>query len=142
MFTPELGGLLSIIYRISSEAKNGALVSIESTVPKGTSKRIFDKLNHRLHVVHAPHRWYALEEKEHGVNQLRVIGEYANAVSKQACNSIVVALPILIPLTLIIPCPIRILNAANTNLITEIVTMVQILILTTVWEFLCILYLT
>ena len=31
-------------------------------------------LNHRLHVAHAPHRWYALEEKEHGVNQLRVIG--------------------------------------------------------------------
>jgi UDP-N-acetyl-D-mannosaminuronic acid dehydrogenase len=31
-------------------------------------------LNHRLHVVHAPHRWYALEDKEHGVNQLRVIG--------------------------------------------------------------------
>ena len=31
-------------------------------------------LNHRLHVVHIPHRWYALEEKEHGVNQLRVIG--------------------------------------------------------------------
>ncbi|MFY9871275.1 MAG: hypothetical protein WAK17_16290, partial [Candidatus Nitrosopolaris sp.] len=29
---------------------------------------------HRLHVVHAPHRWYASEEKEHGVNQLRVIG--------------------------------------------------------------------
>jgi UDP-N-acetyl-D-mannosaminuronate dehydrogenase len=31
-------------------------------------------LNHRLHVVHAPHRWYALEEMEHGVNQLRVVG--------------------------------------------------------------------
>jgi UDP-N-acetyl-D-mannosaminuronate dehydrogenase len=31
-------------------------------------------LSHRLHVVHAPHRWYALEEKVHGVNQLRVIG--------------------------------------------------------------------
>jgi UDP-N-acetyl-D-mannosaminuronic acid dehydrogenase len=31
-------------------------------------------LNRRLHVIHAPHRWYALEEKEHGVNQLRVIG--------------------------------------------------------------------
>jgi UDP-N-acetyl-D-mannosaminuronic acid dehydrogenase len=31
-------------------------------------------LNNRLHVAHAPHRWYALEEKEHGVNQLRVIG--------------------------------------------------------------------
>ena len=31
-------------------------------------------LNHRLHVAHAPHRWYALEQEEHGVNQLRVPG--------------------------------------------------------------------
>ncbi len=31
-------------------------------------------LSHRLHVVHAPHRWYALEENVHGINQLRVIG--------------------------------------------------------------------
>ncbi len=37
-------------------------------------RRVFEVLSHRLHVVHAPHRWYALEEKEHGVNQLRVIG--------------------------------------------------------------------
>ncbi|MGH9963598.1 MAG: hypothetical protein ACRD5E_02065, partial [Nitrososphaeraceae archaeon] len=28
----------------------------------------------RLHVAHVPHRWYGLEEKEHGVNQLRVAG--------------------------------------------------------------------
>src|SRR5688572_30962597 len=44
------------------------------TIPKGTSKKVFEMLNHRLHVAHAPHRWYALEEKEHGVNQLRVVG--------------------------------------------------------------------
>ena len=31
-----------------------------------------------MHVVHAPHRWYSLEEKEHGVNQLRVIGGVCN----------------------------------------------------------------
>ena len=31
-------------------------------------------LNHRVHVAHAPHRWYALEQEEHGVNQLRVLG--------------------------------------------------------------------
>ncbi len=74
MFIPQLDGLLSIVERISQEAKNGALVSIESTIPKGTSSRVFELLNHRLHVVHAPHRWYALEEKEHGVNQLRVLG--------------------------------------------------------------------
>jgi len=74
MFSPQIEGLLSIVEKISKEAKSGALVSIESTVPKGTSKKVFDALNHRMHVVHAPHRWYSLDEKEHGVNQLRVIG--------------------------------------------------------------------
>src|ERR687895_1335283 len=74
MFSPQIDGLLSIIDKISKEAKNGALVSIESTIPKGTSKKVFEMLNHRLHVAHAPHRWYALEEQEHGVNQLRVVG--------------------------------------------------------------------
>ena len=74
MFSPQIEGLLSTVEKISKEAKEGALVSIESTIPLGTSKKVFEMLNHRLHVVHAPHRWYALEEKEHGVNQLRVIG--------------------------------------------------------------------
>jgi UDP-N-acetyl-D-mannosaminuronic acid dehydrogenase len=75
MFSPQIDGLLSIARKISREArKDGALVSIESTIPKGTSKKVFEILNRRLHVVHVPHRWYALDEKEHGVNQLRVIG--------------------------------------------------------------------
>jgi UDP-N-acetyl-D-mannosaminuronic acid dehydrogenase len=73
--SPEIDGLLSVAEKISKEAKSdGALVSIESTVPNGTSKKVFEILNHRLHVVHVPHRWYGLEEREHGVNQLRVIG--------------------------------------------------------------------
>ena len=71
MFSPQIDGLLSIVEKISKEAKNGALVSIRSTIPKGTSKKVFEMLNHRLHVAHAPHRWYALEQEEHGVNQLR-----------------------------------------------------------------------
>jgi UDP-N-acetyl-D-mannosaminuronate dehydrogenase len=74
MSSPQIDGLLSLVDRLSKEAKNGALVSIESTVPQGTSRKVFEILNHRLHVVHAPHRWYALEEEYHGVNQLRVIG--------------------------------------------------------------------
>lgn len=75
IFSPSIEGVLSIADRLSKEAKkNGALVAIESTIPRGTSKKLFDILSHRLHVVHTPHRWYALEEKEHGVNQLRVIG--------------------------------------------------------------------
>src|SRR5919202_4704400 len=84
IFTPQIDGLLSIADRISAEAKSGALVSIESTIPKGTSKKVFEKLNHRLHVAHAPHRWYALEEKEHGVNQLRVIGGVYDCCLKMA----------------------------------------------------------
>jgi len=31
-------------------------------------------MNHRVHVIHVPHRWYAKEQDIHGVNQLRVIG--------------------------------------------------------------------
>src|SRR5205085_11788752 len=64
--------------------RDGALVSIESTIPKGTSARVFEMLNHRLHVAHAPHRWYALEEKEHGVNQLRVVGGVCNCCLQAA----------------------------------------------------------
>src|SRR5215813_4918710 len=46
MFSPQIEGLLSIVEKISKEAKNGALVSIESTIPKGTSKKVFEMLNH------------------------------------------------------------------------------------------------
>ena len=44
----QIDGLLSIVEKISKEAKNGALVSIESTIPKGTSKKVFEMLNHRV----------------------------------------------------------------------------------------------
>jgi UDP-N-acetyl-D-mannosaminuronate dehydrogenase len=85
MFTPHIDGLLSIVQeKIAKEAKNGALVSIESTIPRGTSKKVFEMLNHRLHVAHIPHRWYALEEKEHGVNQLRVVGGVCDCCLKAA----------------------------------------------------------
>lgn len=85
IFSPQIEGLLSIVERISREAKrNGALLSIESTIPKGTSKKVFEILNHRLHVAHAPHRWYSLEEKEHGVNQLRIVGGVSNCCLEAA----------------------------------------------------------
>jgi UDP-N-acetyl-D-mannosaminuronic acid dehydrogenase len=78
IFRPQVDGLMSVVEKISKEAKTGALISIESTIPKGTSKKVLDKVDHRLHVVHAPHRWYALEENIHGVNQLRVLGGVSN----------------------------------------------------------------
>jgi UDP-N-acetyl-D-mannosaminuronic acid dehydrogenase len=84
MFSPQIDGLLSVIREISIEAKNGALVSIESTIPRGTSKKVFDMLNHRLHVAHVPHRYYSLEKKDHGINQVRVIGGVCNCCLKKA----------------------------------------------------------
>src|SRR6476659_2834133 len=78
IFSPQIEYLMSVVEKISRETKTGALISIESTVPKNTSKKVFEKVDHRLHVVHAPHRWYALEEQEHGVNQLRIIGGVSN----------------------------------------------------------------
>jgi UDP-N-acetyl-D-mannosaminuronic acid dehydrogenase len=74
IFAPYVDGLYSVVHKISNEAKNGSLISIESTIPSGTSRKVFELLDHRLHVVHAPHRWYSLDEDTHGVNQLRVIG--------------------------------------------------------------------
>jgi UDP-N-acetyl-D-mannosaminuronic acid dehydrogenase len=84
IYSPKIDGLLSIVGRISREAKDGALVSIESTIPWGTSKRAFEMLNHRVHVAHAPHRWYSLEQEEHGVNQLRVVGGVCDCCLKAA----------------------------------------------------------
>ena len=84
IYSPKIDGLLSIAGTISREAKDGALVSIESTIPRGTSKRVFEMLNHRVHVAHAPHRWYSLEQEEHGVNQLRVVGGVCDCCLKAA----------------------------------------------------------
>jgi len=86
MFSPQIDSIMSVVQKISKEAKSGALISIESTIPKGTSKKVFEKLDHRLHVVHAPHRWYALEEEIHGVNQLRIVGGVSNCCLQHGLN--------------------------------------------------------
>lgn len=86
IFTPQVEGLMSVVEKISREAKTGALISIESTIPKNTSKKVFERVDHRLHVVHAPHRWYALEEQEHGVNQLRIIGGVSSCCLQYGLN--------------------------------------------------------
>jgi UDP-N-acetyl-D-mannosaminuronic acid dehydrogenase len=74
MFIPDTSGLKTVANKLSQEGKEGALVVIESTVPQGTSKEFCETVGHKLHVVHAPHRWYGVEENDHGVNQPRVIG--------------------------------------------------------------------
>ncbi len=79
-----LDGLYQIARRLVSEGKKGALVSVESTVTKGTTREIFGILNHKLHVVHFPHRFYADEKDVHGVRQTRVLGSCGNCCRKKA----------------------------------------------------------
>lgn len=74
IFRPYLEGLLNVAERINIEGKSGALVTIESTIPKGVSQQICKILDHKLHVAHAPHRYFSEEKIEHGVKQLRVLG--------------------------------------------------------------------
>ena len=58
--------------KISSKGKD-SLVSIESTVPVGTCRRISETFDLPT-LVHCPHRYWAEESVDHGVKQLRVIG--------------------------------------------------------------------
>ena len=74
MFTPYQDGLIEIAQRLAEEGSSGALVGIDSTVPKGTSRKIAQILNGKMHVVHVPHRYFGPEKKIHGVSQIRVIG--------------------------------------------------------------------
>lgn len=74
MFIPYLDGLFDLAKRLRFEGKTGALVGIDSTVARGTTEKIKNILDHRLHVVHVPHRFYVHEKEEHGVRQVRVIG--------------------------------------------------------------------
>jgi nucleotide sugar dehydrogenase len=74
MSLPYLDGLFSIAKRLSYEGKEGALVGIDSTITRETSKKVLDILGHKLHVAHVPHRFFIHEKHDHGVNQTRVLG--------------------------------------------------------------------
>ena len=84
MSLPYLDGLIGVAEKIASEGKAGALVTIESTIPKGTSRRIINILQHKLHVAHVPHRYFNQEKKDHGVRQLRVLGGCRTCCSLEA----------------------------------------------------------
>lgn len=73
-FIPYLDGLYEVVYRIAREGTKGALLGVDSTIPRGTTRKIHQILDHKLHVVHVPHRYYRFEKQEHGVNQKRVFG--------------------------------------------------------------------
>jgi len=84
MSVPFQDGIFQLADKISKEGKSGALVGIDSTISRGTSKMVLDILDHRLHVCHVPHRFYANEKEEHGVRQTRVVGACDSCCMEQA----------------------------------------------------------
>jgi UDP-N-acetyl-D-mannosaminuronic acid dehydrogenase len=72
---PDLTPVFEVSKNIASVSKPDVLVSIESTILPGTSKKILSEIfKGKVHLVHAPHRYWADQSEKYGVNQLRVIG--------------------------------------------------------------------
>ena len=82
MFVPYLDGVYELAKRLAREGRQGALIGIDSTVPRGTSNKIKDIVKHRLHVAHVPHRLYIGDKEKYGVNCIRVLG-----VSDECCKN-------------------------------------------------------
>ncbi len=73
--SPDLSAVFDVCKKISEKANSPSLVSIESTIVPGASKKIYEAIfNRKINLVHVPHRYWADEPVKHGVNQLRVIG--------------------------------------------------------------------
>jgi nucleotide sugar dehydrogenase len=76
---PDISAVFDVCKKVSEKLVADSLVSIESTIVPGTSQKIFKEIfKRKTRVVHAPHRYWADEPQQHGVNQLRVIGAVNN----------------------------------------------------------------
>lgn len=72
---PDLSPIFDVCEKISQKARSSSLVSIESTIIPGTSRKVYKNIfNKNVNLVHVPHRYWAKDQVRHGVRQLRVIG--------------------------------------------------------------------
>src|SRR3990172_1948219 len=72
---PDHSAVFDVCKKIFKKSTKASLVSIESTIIPGTSKKIWETIfQKRINLVHVPHRYWPKEPEIHGVNQLRVIG--------------------------------------------------------------------
>jgi nucleotide sugar dehydrogenase len=73
--SPDLSPVFDVCKKIAEKTAPSSLVSIESTIIPGTSKKIFESIfNGGINLVHAPHRYWEADPEKRGVNQLRVMG--------------------------------------------------------------------
>jgi UDP-N-acetyl-D-mannosaminuronic acid dehydrogenase len=72
---PDLSSIFEICDKIARVANLSTLVSIESTIIPGTSRRIYEEIfRQNINLVHVPHRYWSEDPINHGVKQLRVMG--------------------------------------------------------------------
>jgi UDP-N-acetyl-D-mannosaminuronic acid dehydrogenase len=84
MFQPSLNSFFDVIKQLAHEGTYGSLITIESTITKGTSHKANNLINHRLHIAHAPHRYYAGDKELHGIKQTRVLGGCSTCCTAEA----------------------------------------------------------
>lgn len=71
----DLSSIFDVCKKISENSNSSTLVSIESTVPPGTSKKVYEGIFRKgINLVHVPHRYWVGDPIKHGVKQLRLIG--------------------------------------------------------------------
>jgi nucleotide sugar dehydrogenase len=81
---PDLSPVFDVCEKVSQKANSHSLVSVESTIVPGTSRKIYENIfNKSINLVHVPHRYWAGDPVKHGVKQLRVIG----AVNQESLNA-------------------------------------------------------
>jgi len=81
---PDLSPIFDVCEKISQKSCSSSLVSIESTIMPGASKKVYENIfNKNINLVHVPHRYWAEDQARHGVKQLRVIG----AVNPESLNT-------------------------------------------------------
>jgi nucleotide sugar dehydrogenase len=81
---PDLSAVFEVSKKISQKADQNTLVSIESTIIPGASRKIFEEIfKGKISLVHVPHRYWSDDPVNHGVNQIRVIG----AADSQSMNA-------------------------------------------------------
>jgi UDP-N-acetyl-D-mannosaminuronic acid dehydrogenase len=72
---PGLSPVFDAAEKISQKANQSSLVSIESTIIPGASRKIYETIfNQNVKLVHVPHRYWIEDSVKRGVKQKRVIG--------------------------------------------------------------------
>lgn len=77
---PDFSSIFDVCEKINekvllSSSSETSLVSIESTVIPGVSRKVYEKIfGRRVNLIHVPHRYWASDPVRHGVKQRRVIG--------------------------------------------------------------------